>query len=1397
MNLRLNARFCCGLVLALVALGGGMHLLRGYQIRRQAGHWLERADLAESQNNLGRSMAYLRRYLAVRPDNLEVRARYALQQARLAQSADDRRLALSALEEVLQKDPQRREVRQTAVAVAMHPDLERFAEAAENLQVLLQASPEDGVLEYLLGRCQEAQGQYKLAAASYESASRHDPRQLDSFVRQALLLRRHLRRPAAADAVMTKMVEVQPSGQSYLRLAQYVDQFDKTEAGEEKSAQAVRRARELAPDDPDVALAVAALAREGGAKGRPTPAEARRLLEKAIDASPRDTRLHLALGRLEARTDRRAEAIATLRRGLEARPGQALLLWELANLLLDDGRVDEAREAGLSLQEEGVPGPWLDYLEARLLLAAGRWPEAIATLERLQGLLAPWPNLVRRSNLMLGQCYEQFGDVTRRYTAYQRAALADPLAVAPHLGMGSALEAMGRLDEALEAYRSVPAKNQTTAVRLRVARLMIRRNQELPKDQQQWAEVENILQEAAQASGQDADIDLVRVGMLLARGDSKGAADHLASARRRNPRDAKLWAAQAELADQRGETETVLPLLDEAQRTLGDRIELRLARTGYWIHHDPKRAGAALEPLGRDVARFSTDEQLRLLRGLAAAYGQLGDRDGAIRMWSEVARLQPRDLSVRINLIDLALAGGDEAAVEQTVQDIRALEGEEGAIWRYAQARLLIRRATRGDKGGLAEARQLLARIATQRPAWSRVPLCEAALHEVAGNKELAVARYQDALERGERTAAQRLVPLLYDLRRYADAELVLKKFADGAVVDSRLQHLAAEVSLQTQDYDRAVRLARKAVALDTRDYREHLWLGQILDASPVHRAEAEKPLQQALALASGAPETWVALVQHFVRTGRKVEAEELIQKAQQKLPRNRSRLALARCHEAVNQLDRARALYNEALAVDSRDTNTLNAAAKFYLRTGDLAEAQKLLERIITVQTASEDVGWARRTLAFVLTVQGGYESKRRALALLGLLDNTIDDASAKEMPAEEVRTSALALAASTERARRQQAIRLLEGLESRRLLSPDDAFLLAQVYDSVGQWHDARQRMLRLLAAHGDNLLYVAYYAERLLHHQEAAAGLPWLAKLEAKQPNAFRTVRLKARLFKALGRDAEAIAAVKKYAAVPSANLGGAALLLEGLGDFRAAEDTYQRFVAEANRPEAILVLAQFHGRRGRTEQALKLCEGAWSRCPPGAVAAACIQILGAAKDPRPHCPQVRRWFDAAHGSGARRTNLTAHLAALLNLQGDYQASQDIYERMIAQDANNILALNNLAFLLALNANQGQRALELLNRACERAGPSATLLDTRAVVELTLGHTDRAIRDLEEVAAQAPTAAVYFHLAQAHLEGGNRKAALQAFRKSQELGLQPGDLHPLENSARQRVFAALAGD
>ena len=441
MQRRINVKVLIGLVVGTALLGGGVFLLHRFQVDRNAGLLLDQAKKAESNHDLEKTRVYLVRYLSYRPNDLESLAWYGGVLQKQATTDEQRDQALKVYQRVVARGGQTPELRRELAALAVQ--LGQFGIARNAVEGLvtpaspgakLQPSPAEAELRYLLGRCQEAGGRYPEARDLYQQARQQDPTRIEAYVQLANLLRNRLSEADEADRVMDVpkdedgVVVMNPkAAAAYLARLRYRERFgigqDTKEAAEAMKAD-VAKAIELSPDDPEVLLVAASAALRDGNVDK-----AREYLLHGIELRPETSVFHQTLASVELQAGRVDEAIAALERGIESVStapggGKEFLRWTLADLLIQNDKITDAEKAIGELKKANVRPEFLAFLDARLQMVKGRWSEAARNLESVQSSLASlegFKELQKRTLLMLGQCYEQMGNLDQRYEAYRKA----------------------------------------------------------------------------------------------------------------------------------------------------------------------------------------------------------------------------------------------------------------------------------------------------------------------------------------------------------------------------------------------------------------------------------------------------------------------------------------------------------------------------------------------------------------------------------------------------------------------------------------------------------------------------------------------------------------------------------------------------------------------------------------------------------------------------------------------------------------------------------------------------------------------------------------------------------------------------------------------------------------
>lgn len=350
----------------------------------------------------------------------------------------------------------------------------------------------------------------------------------------------------------------------------------------------------------------------------------------------------------------------------------------------------------------------------------------------------------------------------------------------------------------------------------------------------------------------------------------------------------------------------------------------------------------------------------------------------------------------------------------------------------------------------------------------------------------------------------------------------------------------------------------------------------------------------------------------------------------------------------------------------------------------------------------------------------------------------------------------------------------------------------------------------MVRLLGSPGGkDPAYEAFYARRLLQHDNVAAAQAQLAKLEKTFPDSSVTREIKARVLDAQGRYPEVLAVVRDYTQGKGADLVKAAQLLDVLASsnpqreqpgkklyLEAAEKLYRKHAAESNLPDRYLPLASFLGRKNAVKEALSCCGKAREhKAAPEAIAQVLTGILRDTHPGAEYCHSAEGLLKEMLRENAESIPLLIYLADVYDLEGRYSEAESAYRRALMKDANNAMLLNNLAWLLAFQKPSAQQeALTLVNKAIELVGPSPVLLDTRGVIYLMMDNSEEALKDVKMASTQAPSANYSFHLARALAAASKLRDARQAMEEANKRGFDLKSVHPLEKPAAQRLLAVL---
>ena len=1407
---RLNLVFLAILLVAAALLGGGTHLLHGFQVRRNASALLERARRAEADHDLEKAEQALEKYLNLEREDAAAWERYARV---LDQQAPERRRPHQVFlvhEQALHHKPGDPKLQRRCADLALELEPEpRYNDAQRHLEDLLKrvrpdapgrpAAAEQAELEDLLGQCARGLRDYKKAEEWFRKALEHDPHRVDTYNRLARMHRADLRQIKTADEAIAEMMAKNPkAGRAFIYRWRYKQEF-----APPADASDIKTALELAPDDLEVLLTAAVVASERTADA----AAARAHFEKGCRLDPKNPAFALGLARLELREGHLPQAEAVLRRAYQASPSVGMA-FELAEILILQGKgklegQDQAGDYLARLRKARLGDTLVRFLEAEILVQqaaaqppaspAGRkeWEKAIGKLEMARAVLGSEPRLMARIDLMLADCHGRLGEDEQRLEALRRVAEGTVGSDSAGLALAQALVRSGKLDQAVTVFLPLAARRPEW--RLDLVRLLIQRTIRQPRDQQDWLEVERQLSEAERAPAQAAEpLVLLRLDMLAARNRLEEARDLLKKVLEKEPRNLRYRLALARLTQREGNGPEALGIIDLAERELGPSPDITLARLDYWGQQGGPAAKSALAKLAATRQQVPAADRPALLERLGTVATRLGDLGLARQYWGELAVLQQKNVAVRLGLFDLALAAGDRKAAAELVEEIRLAEGEPGTSWRFVQASLLLDRARRADRQGLEEARTLAEEISRQRPNWWVGPTLNGEIAELSGSLDQAIDHYLRALELGnvQPLFARRLVGLLSQRDQPSDREKidhVTQVLRGQGEALAEITIAKALDAIRRQDFQTGIDLARQVFPENSANASDHINLGRIYLAAG-RSVEAGKAFQRAVERGPGLPGAWLAHVQYLVRSQQIAQARQAVAEAAKALPADRATLTLAQCYLFLGDARTAEPLIRQALDTEGRaeDPAALRLAVSLYLGLNRAAEAEKYLDQLDRLAGASPgDKVWANRTRVALLLGKGRPADREKALMLVER------NLGADPENIEDQRLRATILAARPDR--RGEAVTILKRLADANRLGADDRFLLAQLY--LGQRDEEKYQgvMRALLGQTARDPRHLAHFVNYCLSRGQLDEAERRLAELKTAEPKGLAVLELEARLLDLRQRKPELLALLEARGREVPDQIGPVADLLNRYGFAKQAEAAYKAFIArDPRQPERTLALAQFLARQDRPAEAMAILKQAWSTCRQEQVAAAALPLFDAPSAGEAARRQVEAWVADAVRQRPDAVGLKVKLATIWLWQGRGDEAEGLYRRVLADAPDHADALNSLAWLLALRGeDKAQEALGLINRAIDVTGAVPSLVDTRAVILIRAGQLDRALGDLDLARTGDPRNPSFaLHRAWAYQIEGKTDEARKAFQQAQDLGWKLAKSDPLERSFLEKL-------
>ncbi|MFO0959124.1 MAG: tetratricopeptide repeat protein [Isosphaeraceae bacterium] len=1104
------------------------------------------------------------------------------------------------------------------------------------------------------------------------------------------------------------------------------------------------------------------------------------------------------------------------------------LTWWLAYTHLQTRQLPKARRLidAYALQDkDNADSPLYLILEGGYRLRSGQLEQAREILERIRNAESLSAAYKVKVELFLAELFRARNEPNEAKAAYDRAVQLDPRnpdargARSEFLSPTDPEQGLGDLRALCRAYPNDPNQKQA------LAEAILRQLAAQPAGDRKFAEVDDLLESLRKAEGRGPSLVLLEANRLVLGDRMEQAMDVLEKALKpilsesppasqKPPADAIELARskQSEIILQayvdalirlgrQGEADRILALAAQPWN-FGDRLPIRLARASRLLDQGRGREAQAL--LDAEAPGYPPSEQGQLKEYLGQLRLSQGDLPGARAAFDAWYRISG-NYRAGLSLLDLAFLSSDlrlsEDILNRLKQPPRPSESTDpnlDFVATLAETAYQVRRLEVADAANKAKAmdaaRGALERLEKQVPNMPQVHMLRGRFEEARGQVAEAVKAYKLAWAdgQGSGSALIRLVGLYVRHREYDEELEQLRKRPQ--VAGGKFEQMAVEAAQLATNREMLVRLTGEAARIadmpaDQRSYwgRRLLMLGQVEQAEDALREVARQRPQD--------PKAWFDLIRAQARRGDAPALARTIEQARQRVKTKRLDLFEARCLWSGNDLAGAEQAYRRILAKNPDDVEVLDDLALLARERKDTAGWIAGLRRVMQLDPERRGV---RFDLASALAESGDPTLWAEAWSLLG-------EARADEAPEERL-ARAVVLIRATDPARKAQAIPALEALISdlpgTEPLVPPARKFLAKEYLVAGRPDRAQATILPITLTTDDptalSLMIEALLARRqpdLL--EEAASHLRRLAMV-APDDEGVPRYRLAIAVAgsgaskpgDALVRGVEQALSSADEKSLPQVAAVARLAVDQALAQAPPAVEAIEAIarLLAPKLPGTAWMLAAAQAQRGQLAQALATCQGAMPKARGRDrfdLARVACEVAVAPKATPEMIAQAESVIDAAKADGSPDADLLLVEAILRHRQGRYEDEVKLCRQALTLDPKNVMARNNLAWVLSEGLDQPSEALELIDGLIVQLGRKAALLDTRGMILLRLGRTPEAIHDLEEAGKPTAMAPTLVHLAQAYLRAG-QEAEFRKYRdQARKAGINPDELDLIDRA------------
>ncbi|MHC4645145.1 MAG: tetratricopeptide repeat protein [Planctomycetota bacterium] len=1079
--------------------------------------------------------------------------------------------------------------------------------------------------------------------------------------------------------------------------------------------------------------------------------KAREHLVVLKDVNPSEDGLWQTWGMLAQQSRSEEEMVTVAESGLEL-SNQPLDFMPIATeLLIRADNYERAEHCIEQLQREGIAPATTEFLKGLLAYQRAQYHQAAQCWK----ISIEYGKKSPEIRLALASVLSRLGDTNSALRQLHTLVSERPDNPKSRMALAELLGRAGKwaeaAEQAREATRLAPEALEPQLLYLQ-ARIQLLSEDSANKSDQRWQGISDELNKLERTTNGAFGVKLLKLQLASLQGNFEDANALITGLRILHPSHMKLALTEAQLLVAQGKIDDAISLLSG----MTEKFPLAVEPVMYLAHllveqDDKEKCEKILKDALAHIEQPAAKRELGLL--LARFYIRWDQKDDAFELLGSLAQELPKDVPIKRGLLKCDQVMPEEA--QKLVDEIKSLEGEDTWQWRYEQARLWFRHDFQVHS---AQILSLLQENLNLNPDDQASRLLRAAAHETAGNLSLAILDYEEALSRTptDIRIVVASVAAMYKAGRYDRAYEILDSATTQGLRHPRLKRLELEKHLRDGEIGSASTILEDLLA-DRPDNRLDQLALALLKIEQKDFIEAQQQLDRLRTEEPNSLTIAAVQIKLFIRQGQTDQALLLCNELVDKIASAPAYILRGRTYATLGDSNEASEDFERATAVEPGNVYAWAAKSDFYRSIGRFNEAISSIRQAMSLEPNSLSI---RRRAVLLLLASTDPNRVREGNSIL---DKALE-LYPRDVELRLYRARSLIAVGNT-----KDAALILHEITDEHPEVSNAWLLLGEIclnQEKSGEAIDFALRGLHYNPKHRQLLLLKAR-AEQKLSPLSAIATLKILREL---YPNDFEVVKLLANAYIEAGEAEKAVNLLRKQLSVCDA----------------------------ATRRECRTELAVALYKNNNKEEAEREFDSLYQSAPndPGPLIAE-IKLLAEDKRWSQLREKVTDWTQA-HPKDAEVPFAAATI--ILQTTGHSAQAVDFYQQVIKLDPNNLIALNNLAWILCEEQGKPKQALELAQRGLEKAPEYTDLIDTRGAIWHRLGEFEKAASDFERCIASYPAGrpaltASYFHLGRTQARLGKKREALKNLKKALELNTETGGLSTADVDETQRLIKELS--